>query len=71
MIQNIYEVIITETLQRSVYVEAPNEEAASELVEKLYYEDAEIVLDSEDYYETDISVYPTPVDPGFAPDYSV
>lgn len=46
-----YEVIITETLRRRIYVEAENAEKAKAYVEEQYW-DGDIVLDASDYVDT-------------------
>lgn len=51
-----YTVEVTETLQRSIEVEAESENDAIEVVEQKY-KDEEIVLDSSDYVSTEIDVY--------------
>ncbi len=43
-----YKIMVTETLQREIEVEADNFDKAIERVEEMYY-DSEIILDSEDY----------------------
>ena len=50
-----FEVQVTETLQRKVEVEARSAEEA-EVVVRRQYRVGEIVLDSADYLETEISV---------------
>ena len=50
-----YKVVITETLQRTVYIDAKSAEEAKDEVEEQYYK-AKIVLDSSDYQDTEIEV---------------
>ena len=50
-----YEVIIYETLSRSVEVEAKDVDEAREKVRNMYFNE-EIVLDSSDYIDTDFEV---------------
>ena len=50
-----YAVVVTETLQRIVYVDAKSAEEASREVEERYRNE-EIVLDSSDYQDTKIEV---------------
>lgn len=50
-----YDVMITETLVRLVEVEAASREQAEEAVRKLYRE-GRIVLDADDYVDTDFEV---------------
>lgn len=50
-----YRIEITETLSRTVDVEAENEEVALEKVRQMYRNSA-IILDASDYLETEISV---------------
>ena len=52
---NTYRVVITETLQRIVYVEATSKEEAERDVEERYYNE-KIVLDADDYQDTEIEV---------------
>ncbi|MGE5495547.1 MAG: DpnD/PcfM family protein [Burkholderiales bacterium] len=51
-----YSVEITETLQRVIDVDADSPDDAIEKVRKQYL-NQEIVLDSSDYVDTDISLY--------------
>lgn len=50
-----YRVVVTETLQRIVYVDAKSAEEAKGKVEERYRNE-EIVLDSSDYQDTEIEV---------------
>ena len=50
-----YRVVVTETLQRTVYIDAKSAEEAKGVVEEQYYNE-EIVLDSSDYQDTKIEV---------------
>ena len=50
-----YRVVITETLQRIVYVDAKSAEEAKDKVEERYHNE-EIVLDASDYQDTKIEV---------------
>lgn len=50
-----YAVVITETLQRTVYIDAKSAEEAERNVEERYRNE-EIVLDSSDYQDTEIEV---------------
>ena len=50
-----YAVVVTETLQRTVYIDAKSAEEAKSVVEEQYYS-AKIVLDSSDYQDTEIEV---------------
>ena len=50
-----YRVVVTETLQRIVYIDAKSAEEASREVEEQYYNE-KIVLDSSDYQDTKIEV---------------
>lgn len=50
-----YRVVVTETLQRIVYVDAKSAEEASRKVEEQYHNE-EIVLNSSDYQDTEIEV---------------
>ena len=50
-----YRVVVTETLQRIVYVDAKSAEEAKRNVEEQYYNE-DIVLDSSDYQDTKIEV---------------
>lgn len=50
-----FNVIITETLERVIEVEAFSEEAAENMVFKQYYNE-EIILDSNDYVQTTFTV---------------
>ena len=50
-----YKVVVTETLQRIVYVDAKSVEEAKCNVEERYHNE-EIVLDSSDYQDTEIEV---------------
>ena len=50
-----YRVVVTETLQRIVYVDAKSAEEARGEVEQRYHNE-EIVLDSSDYQDTKIEV---------------
>lgn len=50
-----YRVVVTETLQRIVYVDAKSAEEASREVEERYHNE-EIVLDWGDYQGTEIEV---------------
>ena len=50
-----YRVVITETLQRIVYVDAKSAEEAKDVAEERYRSE-EIALDSSDYQDTEIEV---------------
>ena len=50
-----YRVVVTETLQRIVYIDAKSAEEAKRNVEERYHNE-EIVLDSSDYQGTEIEV---------------
>ena len=50
-----YRVVITETLQRTVYIDAKSAEEAKDVVEERYRNE-EIVLDWGDYQDTEIEV---------------
>ena len=50
-----YAVVVTETLQRIVYIDAKSAEEAKDKVEERYHNE-EIVLDSSDYQDTKIEV---------------
>lgn len=50
-----YRIEITETLSRTIEMEADNEEAAVKIVRQMY-SNSEIILDVSDYIETEISV---------------
>lgn len=50
-----YRVVITETLQRTVYIDAKSAEEAKDKVEE-HYRNEKIVLDSSDYQDTEIEV---------------
>ena len=50
-----YRVVVTETLQRTVYIDAKSAEEAKNEVEECYHNE-EIVLDSSDYQDTKIEV---------------
>ena len=50
-----YRVVVTETLQRIVYIDAKSAEEAKDKVEERYHNE-EIVLDSSDYQDTEIEV---------------
>lgn len=50
-----YRVVVTETLQRIVYVDAKSAEEAKDKVEERYHNE-DIVLDSSDYQDTEIEV---------------
>lgn len=50
-----FEVEVTETLQRTVFIEAENEQSAFEKVKELYRTET-IVLSSADYIDTKIDV---------------
>lgn len=50
-----YRVVVTETLQRTVYIDAKSAEEAKGEVEEQYHNE-EIVLDSSDYQDTKIEV---------------
>lgn len=52
---NIYKIEITETLQRQIEIEANSKEEA-ERIAKQKYQNEEIVLSSDDYVDTSISV---------------
>ena len=49
-----FDVTITETLQRTVTIEADTPEEAAQIVEDRYY-DGYIVLESDDFVEVDFS----------------
>lgn len=57
-----YAVIITETLTTTVTVDAENKKEALDIVKKKY-DDCEIVLSSEDFFEVDMNVmeYDNPI----------
>lgn len=50
-----YRVVVTETLQRIVYIDAKSAEEARDVAEERYRNE-EIVLDSSDYQDTKIEV---------------
>ena len=50
-----YAVVITETLQRTVYIDAKSAEEAKDVAEERYRNE-EIVLDWGDYQDTEIEV---------------
>ena len=50
-----YRVVVTETLQRIVYIDAKSAEEAKRNVEE-HYRNEDIVLDSSDYQDTEIEV---------------
>ena len=50
-----YTVVITETLQRTVYIDAKSAEEAQDVAEERYRNE-EIVLDWGDYQDTEIEV---------------
>ena len=50
-----YKVVVTETLQRIVYIDAKSAEEAKDVAEERYHNE-EIVLDSSDYQDTKIKV---------------
>lgn len=50
-----YRVVITETLQRTVYIDAKSAEEAKDVAEEKYRNE-NIVLDSSDYQDTEIEV---------------
>lgn len=50
-----FRVEITETLSRTIEIEAENEEEAVEMVRQMYRK-CDIVLDASDYVETEIGV---------------
>ena len=50
-----YRVVVTETLQRIVYINAKSAEEAKDVAEERYRNE-EIVLDSSDYQDTKIEV---------------
>lgn len=52
----LFSVAITETLRRDVTVKAKSKEEAYAQVERLYSNDS-IVLDADDFVESDINVY--------------
>ena len=52
----IYKIEITETLSRIVDIEADSEEGALEKVRQAYKRE-EIVLNADDYLDTEIEVY--------------
>ena len=54
-ILNIYKIEITETLQKQIEIEANSKEEA-ERIAKQKYQNEEIVLSSDDYVDTSISV---------------
>ena len=54
MDKQIFNVIVTETLQRVCEIEAENEDEALEILEEKYY-DEEIVLDDSDLIDTEFS----------------
>lgn len=53
--QEVYEVTVTETLERVVYVKADSMEDARELV-RIQYRREEIVLDAEDFVSVEFEV---------------
>lgn len=53
--QEVYEVTVTETLERVVYVKADSMEDARELV-RIQYRREEIVLDAEDFLSVEFEV---------------
>ena len=55
VILNIYKIEITETLQKQIEIEANSKEEA-ERIAKQKYQNEEIVLSSDDYVDTSISV---------------
>lgn len=52
---NIYRFEITETLQRTVCIEAADEEEAYEIIRRKY-SDEDIVLNSDDFIESEIRI---------------
>ena len=50
-----YRVVVTETLQRTITINADNEGEALDKVQEMY-DNEEIVLDSSDYQDTKIEV---------------
>ena len=50
-----YKVVVTETLQRTITINADNEGEALDKVQEMY-DNEEIVLDSSDYQDTKIEV---------------
>jgi hypothetical protein len=54
MDKQIFNVIVTETLQRTCEIEAETEDEALEILEEKYYNE-EIVLDYQDLIDTDFS----------------
>lgn len=50
-----YRVVVTETLQRTVYIDAKSAEEAKGTVEERYRNE-EIVLSADDYQDTEIEV---------------
>ena len=50
-----YRVVVTETLQRIVYIDAKSAEEAKDKAEERYRNE-DIVLDSSDYQDTEIEV---------------
>ena len=50
-----YRVVVTETLQRTVYIDAKSAEEALDKVQEMY-DNEEIVLDWGDYQDTEIEV---------------
>lgn len=50
-----YEVTITETLQKTVSIEAESREEAERLIEDMW-KDSEIILDSDDFYDVSYAV---------------
>lgn len=50
-----YRVVVTETLQRIVYIDAKSAEEAKREAEEQYHNE-EIVLDANDYQDTEIEV---------------
>lgn len=64
----VYEVTITETLVKTVYVEAWSPAAARECVEHLYCDLGDIVLTSDDYNgdsNIDVSYKPVAAEPDY------
>lgn len=55
--ENIYAIRVTETLARTIAVKAESLDKAIELVEDAYHNE-EIVLDYNDYYESNIGTSP-------------
>jgi hypothetical protein len=50
-----YKIEVTETLSRTIEMEAESEDAAVEMVRQMY-RNCDIVLDTSNYVETEISV---------------